>query len=180
MLGTWVRAQGLSNLFGSLQAVTPGASVTAFTDKSGRGVPRPTCTLSRSFPEPSGSISVLPGGSLPQKAGTSQEGVKWSEERGESFQVPSVDRWACCPATTTQSYVRNEPASLQLCPGDSGVTQTDCRLPGGCFVCASCVGFCWAPDWRLAPAQGDRGQVSRWLAAGRPASGGCPCLAPVS
>lgn len=125
-------------------------------------------------------LSVLPGGSLPQKAGTSQEGVKWSEERGESFQVPSVDRWACCPATTTQSYVRNEPASLQPCPGDSGVTQTDCHLPGGCFVYASCVGFGRAPDWRLASARGDRGQVSRWPAAGRPASGECPCLAPVS
>lgn len=172
-----MRAQGLSNLFGSLQAVTPGASVKAFTDKSGPGVPRLTCTLSRSFSESSGCISVLPGGSFPQKAGTSQEGVKWSEERGKSFQVPSVDRWACCPATTTQSYVRNEPASLLPCPGDSGVTQTDCHLPGGCFVCASCVGFCRAPDWRLASAQGDQGQVSRWLAAERPASRGCPCLA---
>lgn len=180
MLGTWVRAQGLSNLFDSLQTVTPGASVTAFADESGRGVPRSTCTLSRSFPESSGCISVLPGGPLPQRPGASQEGVKWSEERGESFQVPSVDRWARCPATTTQSYVRNEPASLQPCPGDSGVTQTDCHLPRGCFVYASCVGFGRAPDWRLASAQGDRGQVSRWPAAGRPASGGCPCLALVS
>lgn len=39
-----------------------------------------------------------------------------------------MDRWACCLAATTQSYVRNEPTSLQPTPSPAQGTVESLRL----------------------------------------------------
>lgn len=39
-----------------------------------------------------------------------------------------MDRWAFCPARTTQSYVRNEPVSLQPTPSSVQGTVESLRL----------------------------------------------------
>lgn len=128
-----------------------------------------------------------------KKAG--QERVKWSAERrclpgGQVGMLPCQDN-----RDTRASYVRNEPASLQPTPSSVQGTVEPLRLlpsPWGllclCFPPALAFAGPSAPDWhRLGPERWRPGeQVASGLgqrlspAAGRPASGGCLCLALVS
>lgn len=172
VLGMWGGHE--SNSLGSLPPGASGASVRAFTDDRGCGTLRSSRTKSRSFPQSSGCGSVFPGGFLPgKKTGAAQERVKWSAERmclpgGQVGMLP-------CHTLPRASYVRNEPAHPQLCPGNYGATQAGCPLwEGGTgtalFLLPACLCPCLCspsttPNWHLASAQGDRGQVSRWPAA---------------
>lgn len=91
----------------------------AFTDERGRGTPGQPAPCQGHFQSHWAAYLFFLGVSSPRRLGLVRKELSGQWEGG-SLQVPSVDRWACCPAVTIQSYVRNEPASSSLPPALSG------------------------------------------------------------